>query len=712
MRKTEDLSVSRSWGTWISEIIIFDRAITSDEQLIVENYLDSKYAVGTGSGTTTVPTDRLKIFATSGVRQGITKTFALEKNEVATWVYAVRGDTGVAGVVETYTAASGTIEVDTELTSSWTTLTSGTSLENTYQVTSTEPGNTAWSTLRNGWWFIVRHVRATSASAFVDLSLELAGDTLAVQEIFVDSFDLTKQNATSSKFEYCAQSILGLNWDGRGDYVREENLFQFSDSLLLWQSSGLTITVDTDDESSVRMQGALGTISQSISGADLLDSNLTLQWQSHASIATSGQVTFTQDAIIQNFAWSIPSDLTSGVILVSGVDYETGSNIEVKWTLYGDEVVLIRPQLLHGSGTVPYVGTLAEPVKKYRRVIVPSSPQTIDATWASGYALVEGGIIQTNQLGPIDSEGTGWGVEDTRGFPDQGIIRIAGQEYGYRLKASGIFSDTIVGWRGTVFNPSIIVSGSRVTNVPIPQSIIAIDATTKEITFRDIIPASLGDWANSINLQIYNTHVSNLDRFSLQASAVPVTQAAGNLLTAFVQHVGDHRRHFRLSQLCGQIIDSSSWCASPVIVAIAEVVDQTVEELSEQAQLNVEAKRFVPASNKEIIINWGDRSETIVTGVGTRFDGNTHTYDLRQIAEPLTYTIQVVVKDLDLDFSRRTTTQIIVRPKINSAGQSTKSTVRGGAKILLPGTSSMTASAKIKDQNTHTTTAGAKMVIP
>jgi hypothetical protein len=176
--------------------------------------------------------------------------------------------------------------------------------------------------------------------------------------------------------------------------------------------------------------------------------------------------------------------------------------------------------------------------------------------------------------------------------------------------------------------------------------------------------------------------------------------------------VGDHRRHFRLSQLCGQIIDSSSWCASPVIVALADVVDETIEELSESVQLNIEAKRYVPASTKDITISWGDGQETTISGVGNRFPGNAHIYDLRHIAEPKTYTIQVVVKDLDLDFSRRVTTAVIVRPKVNPDGDSTKSSFRASSKILLPGSSSMTASAKIKDQNTFATTASANMVLP
>jgi hypothetical protein len=432
-------------------------------------------------------------------------------------------------------------------------------------------------------------------------------------------------------------------------------------------------------------------------------------------------VTVTQGTNIQTFDWSIPTQLTSGILCFSGIVYETGANMEVRWTLYGNDAVVSSPQLIHGSGVKDYVGTLAQPVKKYRKVISPASPQTVSDTWASGYALVEGGIIQTTQVGSPDPLGSAWNVTNTRGFPNQGVIRVAGQEYGYRVKSSGWFSDTMPGWRGTTYDASAVATGSRVTNVPIPQSITDINSFTdlntgailsKEIVFRDNIPAPAGDWANSVNLQLYNTHVSNMDRFSLQASAVPVTRAAGNLLTAFVQHVGDHRRHFRLSQLCGQIIDASSWAADPVIEVTATVVNQTIEELTQKAQLNIEAKRFVPASSMEVIIYWGDGETTTITGTGNHFRNKTHTYDLKQIAEPKAYTIRVVVRDTNLNFSRWTTTNIVVRPKINPAGQPTKSTVRAGAKLKTQTATYTTAGAKIKDQNESTTTAGAKITLP
>lgn len=693
-------------GTQLVEVLIYDNLLTDPQVEGAWQFLANKFF------SESQLLDELKISVASGVQQGVNKTFALEKNEVATWVYNVRGDTGISGVIETYTSISGTVEIDTDLDGVYSELTSGTSTTNIYQVTTTLPGETSFSSQQNGWYQITRRVRALTSNAFITLGIELRGDdSTAPQEILIDSFDLLKQNSTSSKFEYCGEPVLGLNFAGRATHVRAENLFQFSSRLLLWESSGLSPVIDTDASNKIRLVDVSGTIFQSIPGADLLDDTFTLTWSSQASIATSGDVRITQGTVAQTFDWDIPTQPTSGIILFSGIDYETGSDLEVRWTIFGEEAILSNPQLIHGSGTVTYVSTSSERIKKYRRVIQPVSLR-LDTSWAPAYALIQGGILQTNHSGTIDSTGTSWPADDTRGFPDQGVIRIAGQEYGYHEKISGFFLDTIVGWRGTTFNPSIIASGSRITNVSIPQSITKIDPVTQEITFRDIIPVPIGDWANSLNLEIYNTHVGNLDRFSLQASAVPVTQATGNLLTAFVQHVGDHRRHFRLSQLCGQIIDSSSWCASPVIRALADVVDGTIEEISEQAQLNVEAKRFVPASNKHITISWGDGAETTVSGVGNRFPGNTHIYDLRHIAQPQSYTIQVVIKDLDLDFSRRVSTTIIVRPKVNSAGESTKSTFQATSKILLPGNGSMTATAKIKARNESTTTASADMVIP
>jgi len=694
-------------GTQCMEVFVFETLLTDTQIEDSWQFLSEKYfALGQAD------VDVLEIYAGSGVTQGIEQSFALEENDVATWTYAVRGDTGPAGVVETFTAASGTIDIDVGLSGVWTTIANGTSSINTYQVTSGVPGETAWSTLNDGYWLITRRVRSTVANAYCKLSLQLTGETLGGrQSIFVDSFDLTKQNSVSSKFEYCAEPILGLNWDGRGTHVRDENLFQFSDDMLLWQSSGLTRTIDTDTDSRIRLSGASGYIYQSISGADLLDNTFTLTWQSFAPSSTSGQVTVIQDTVLQNFDWTINTQETSGVILFSGIVRETGANLQVRWQLWGTEALISKPQLVHGSGIVDYLGTSSESVKKYRRVIAPVSTQTVDTAWASGYAQVEGAIITTTQSGTIRSDGSVWAVASTQGFPDQGVIRIGGQEYGYRNRTSGQFNDTLVGWRGTPYNVSAITSGSNVLNVPIPQSITSIDPTTKQITFRDTIPAPLGDWANSVNMQIYNTHVSNLDRFSLQTSAVPVTRAAGNLLTAFIHHVSDHRRHFRLSQLCGQIIDSSAWASSPVIVANLGLVDTTVQELTEYAQLNVEAKRFVPTSDKEVIISWGDGTTTTVSGAQNTFLGNSHIYDLKQIADTTTYTISVVIKDEDLGFSRQASITINVRPKINPAGQSTKSTVRASAKIQLPGSVNMKARAKIKDQNTHVTTARAKMVL-
>jgi hypothetical protein len=739
---TLDTDSQSGAGSQIAELILWDNDIGAENARKLHNYLAKKWrcdkrttldeaaytwvinediATVTTSGT---PGDWLTLTAVSGTEAGIEKSFNIEEGTIATWQYHIRGNLSYPGIKETYTLASGTAEIDPELTNTWINLSGANNpYTNLYQISGTTiPGDDEfWAEYVNGGWDITRRVKATSDNTWIKLGVSLLGGVdVPPSTVTIESFDLLTQRAGSSRFNYSCEPVLGLNWDGRGEYVRNENLFQFSNNLLLWQSTGLTRTVDTDESEWVRLSGNTGSFYQAISGADLLDNTFTLTWQSAAPIIGSGLVTITQGTNIQTFDWTLLTQPTSGIILFSGISHETDANLEVRWTLYTDDAIVSNPQLVHGSGLVDYIPTSAEPVKKYRRVISPASPQTVDNTWASGYALVEGGIIQTTQTGPIDPVGTAWNVVDTRNFPDEGVMRIAGQEYGYRVKTSGWFSDTIPSWRGTAYDPSAVATGSRVTNVPIPQSITEINSffntnnvlTSKEIVFRDVIPAPIGDWANSVNLQLYNTHISNLDRFSIQASAVPVTRAVGNLLTAFVQHVGDHRRHFRLSQLCGQIIDSSSWAASPVIEAVATVINQTIEELTQPVQLTVEAKRFVPASDKEIIIYWGDGQETTVTGTGTLFPRLTHTYDLKQVAQSKTYTIRVVVKDLDLDFSRWTTTQVVVRPKINPAGQPTKSTIRAGSKILLPGTISMTAGAKIKDQNTSSTTAGAKITLP
>jgi hypothetical protein len=195
----------------------------------------------------------------------------------------------------------------------------------------------------------------------------------------------------------------------------------------------------------------------------------------------------------------------------------------------------------------------------------------------------------------------------------------------------------------------------------------------------------------------------------MQASAVPVTQAVGNLLTTFTQHVEDHRRHVRMSQMCGLILDSSSWCGSPDIEAEATIVSSPVEELTQQAQLNVVAKRFVPRSDKLVTVDWGDGTQTLVSGAKNNFNAIPHTYDLMQATYPTSYTIYVTVEDQDLDFSRFANTSIVLSPKVNPAGEPTKTSFRAGAKLLVQPSGITTAGAKIKNQVSSTTTAGAKI---
>lgn len=735
---TLDSDSKSSTNSKIGELLVFDEDIGEEQARRLYRFMAEKWGVGgmnrqanahyswvrtdevSTAITSGTPADRLEITVAGGETGAIEKAVSLEKNEVITLEYEVRGNLSYSGVREVYTVASGTAEVDLELTNTYTPISGANNpLYNYYQVSgSVLPGDdNFWAESANGGWTITRRVKATSDDTWVVLQLGVEGilTGAAAKTVTFDSFDILSQQAQSSKFTYCDSNVLGLNWDGRGSYVRDENLFQFSDAPILWTSSGITVSQAGQPGSiALAYSQVSGYIEQVISGANLLDDTFTLSWYHAAYSQSSGVIRVVQGATVQEFDWDISTSRETQSLSFSGIVYETGANLQIQFVLYdgGNTVVFGEPQLIHGSGIVDYVGTLAEPVRKYRRVIAPNSPQTVSTEWAPGYAIVEGGLIQTTQVGVVDPTGSAWAAAETRGFPAEGVIRVGGQEYGYRTKASGFFFDTVPGWRGTTYDPPAVPSGSRITNVPIPQSITAIDPDTKEITFRDVIPAPVGDWENNVNLQIYNTHVSNLDRFSLQASAVPITRALGNMLVTFVQHVSDHRRHFRFSNLCAQILDSSSWCASPVIVTEVTVETPQVEELTQQAQITVTAKRFVPASSKKVTVRWGDGQSTVVTGTGTVFKKITHTYDLKQLATTKTYTIRVVVEDLDLNFSRLAIATVKVRPKVNSAGQPTKSSIKASAKLIVPQTNTTSAGAKMKNQVDSSTSAGAKMVLP
>jgi hypothetical protein len=689
-------------GSQLVELFVYDSLLTDAQVEGSWQFLADKYFSGSEN------TDILKITVASGISQGIQRTIPLEKNQVATCSYLIRGETGVSGISEVYTAISGNIEVSTEINQVWETVVSGSSLTNYYQLSGTLPGETGGTSKDNSWWEVKREIRSLEPRTYASIAINVNGDNPSQdQNVFIDRFNIEKQSSYSSKFEYSTDSILGLNWEGKASHIRDENLFQFSEAMPLWETSGNTESIYKN--TGVRLTSQSGSIYQSVPGLDLLDDTFTLTWESESPIPTSGIVKISQFQS-QVFPWTTSSQRKDNAIVFSGIQHQTNQPMEVRWSLFGGEASIYSPQIVHGSGRVDYIQTESERVKKYRRIIKPSN-LNINKDWAPGYALVEGGSVYTSQEGFIDLDGAEWRSTDTRGFPEEGVLRIEGQEYGYREKNSIKFLDTIPGWRGTKFNPAIITSGSTITNVPIPQSITHIDPVNKEITFKDIIPAPLGDWKNGLNLQIYNTHISNIDRFSLQSSAVPITQATGNLLTSFLQHISDHRRHFKFSQLCNNLIDPSSWAASPFIKASLVVVKSPVEEITESAQINVEAVRFLESSSKKITIKWGDGTTTTLTGSKNLFSSIPHIYDLKQNASPKFYTITVVVEDLDLGFSRQANTSIVIRPKLNSIGQPTKSSIISRAKIIKETAVSTIAGAKIISSKDITTSAGAKISV-
>lgn len=710
-------AVGNPHNTLIAELMVFYRVLTSGERETIRNYFNEKYfgivPISSGITATQVDLDILNIIVSGSSVKGIQKIFTLEDNKGYLWEYQIRGSGETHNnVLEKYEVLTGSAEVDLFLDNQYQVINSS-GLDNTYMVEGTSsPGETEWSTFSNGFWNIDRRIKSTSSNTTIRLTLAAigSGDLSILQ---VDGFDFKKISAASSIFEYDCAPVLGLNWEGTGEHVLEENLLGFSEGLLLWQTSGnATVSPGNRLNNGIRIHNANTAILHLVSGAHLLDSTFTLAFESVAPALSSGLVIISQvSGLTQNFNWSIPSEPSGTVLVFSGVVYEWGEPLEIKFHPYNAGVEVAHPQLVHGSGAQDYIPTYNDSIRTYRHQVRPS-PLTVDTSWYPSYALVQGGLVSSTVKDLSVSDGTSWRLTDTRGFPEEGVIRIADQEYGYRLKTSGLLTDTIPNWRGTPSDPGAINSGTRVLNIPIPQSIIFIDPDTQILTFRDVIPAPAGDWANNLNLQIYNTRVQNIDRWSLQSSAVPITQAVGNLLTSFVGHVADHRRHLRLSQLCGLIIDPSSWAASPDIEAIAFAVNPEVTELTEELQLNVEAKRFVPTSDKEITINWGDGETTTRTGTGTIFNGNGHIYDLKQLTDPQAYTITVTITDLDLNFSRSTQVIVIVFPKLNAEGQPTKSSILAACKILLPGETTTLAGAKIKNQASTTTLAGAKITLP
>lgn len=651
----------------------------------------------------TEPTDILIISGTSGAK-GISKVSILEQNTTYTWRYRVRGEQTGENTIERYEVASGTAQVDTDLTQNWVDIPT-TGITNAYRVDgTTHPGAQTWAKYNAGWWEIKRRVRTTSPGAVIKLTLTAEDDVVEV-----DYANIELVNAESSRFEFDCAPALGLNWEGFATHVLTENLLANSENPELWQFtsvSGSSAQVDPEGGSTaVILFDPNGYIIETIPGNTILDPTLTVSLYAKTNIPAPAQLVWQQTDVSQPFTFNPTSTWQRFSFVVSGANHEASDDASVKIVVpVSGELEVWHPQVVHGSGTQNYVATYGRAVRTYRHKLRPTT-RTLDTGWAPSYGLVETRPIQT-QVQNLDPEGKIWAVEDSRNFPEQGVIEIRGQEYGYRIKGSTYFADLIQGWRGTSIDPESIQFNDRVTNVALPAPIKNIETSGQVVEFDNRFAAPVGGWADSVSLQIYNTHVSNLDRFSLQASAVPLTRAVGNLLTSFAGHVEQHRRHFRLSRLCDLLINSSSWCAMADIEAVILPESRTVEELNDTAIVDILAKRFLNRSDKEITLNWGDGTEVLISGGGSRFLDNSHVYDLKGITDPVPYTIKVVITDVDLDFSRSAATTIFVTPI------ATKTSANSSAKMKLQTTTTATSSAKMKAKIFTSSTSSAKIVLP
>lgn len=687
------------------DVLYFDRKLTQAEIDTIELFLRGKYSMGfgaSGAGNTVsqVLTDRASITASSGYFKGVTKTIQMNYGDVYAWTYTVQGNLSYAGVQEVYTIVSGAADLDLTAQGIFTPI-NGTRT-NSYQVSGLVlPGEQTWSRLSNTNWQITRFIKPTTPSTTIRIAVGLnsqVNDSI----IKLDSFNIEAVDAESTLFEYSTSPILGKSWAGTARHNLTENLLAFSDTPEIWTASGVVTglgKIDPDGgPTAVRFTSSSGYIRQTIPASNLIDSTVSFNGYVRSDVSTSTTMYFNQGTSVKFVTVPLTQTWTYRSFTVSGLIPYT-SDLLVNLFVSG-EVDIWHPQIYHGSGVVSYVPTNGNPIRRYRSSLVTSWPLVQD--WAPGYLLAEGNPLSNNLVSGTNSDGSIFYLQNTNGFSNQGVVRIRGQEYAYRTRTSGVLSDTIGAWRGTDYNPASLTSGSQAISVTLPSEVTAISGSY--VFFNEILPFPDGAWQDRVNATYYNTRVQNLDRFSMQASSVVLSQAVGSLATSFIKHVADHRRHFRKNSLCALLADPSSWAAMPDIVVEASLIDSDILEIIESTSLNIIARRFLSTTNKEVTINWGDNTSTVITGTGNNWSSIEHSYDLKAINRIATYTIKVTVKDIDLNFAREALIPIRIYP-------ADKGTQIARAGIKVPYSITQTAGTKLKASVAITQIAGTSIII-
>lgn len=722
---TLDSDSISSAGAAIAELAILEGDIGHEKALKLYNYLAEKWKAGKTKKseaalawtrtdqvdvieTSGVPTDRLQLCADTGERIGLEKTFPLDKDDVGIWTYRVGGNLANSGVIETYTAVSGSIQVDHDLDGEWLDL-SGVNnpWENAYRVSGAAyPGESAWATEANGYWTITRRVRALENESFVKLAVEIEGDG-SDNCLYLESYDLLQVTASSSKFGYCGQPILGLNWEGDGEHILDENLLTWSDNPVLWQHSSGTVTPDSvelgQNTTTTFFQGVSGYLSYHFaSGTSVIkDSTLTFQMAHRSNTRdnsdASARVDFLENGVVvDSFPFDMSVSWTELSVITSGVNPLVSSGLEIR--VYpprpGGSFYFTRPLLHHGSGVVDYIATYESPVETYRRQVALDVADAVNVGWVPGYARIQGqsliGTLANDYLGGVLTISGGTASVPYHNLPASGVVRVANGEFAYRGKFDGNLAAVVERWRGTPLDVKYLTSGSDVVYVPLPLPYTNI-SDDKVVTMRDTLPAADGAWRNPVRVQLYNTDISNLDRWSMTASAVPLARAVGGLMTAFVQHTSDRSIHFDQELICQAIVDPGSVCATnDQTITLTPSVSQ-LEELTETLGLIIETTGFIDGTTKTVTVRWGDGEVTTLTGTGTSFRGISHIYDLGPETITRTHTISVTVEDTQANVTITGRTFVIVTPA-DKASQAAR------AVLAVPTDADQTARAVIQAQ--------------
>ena len=631
---------------------------------------DDFFTTITYTGT---PIDRFTVSVSGNSQKGVVHTFPLSVGQVYTLDYRVRANISYSGIFENFVVASGAAEVDLLLDSNYQ---DADGVQNLYKVSTTEPGITSWSEpAPGGFWSIRRRLRATEEGTLVNITVGVSGN-ISAQSATFDALDVNAQVSNSTIFKYQADPVLGLNWEGTAEHVIEENLFPWSTHIEFGNYNDLensrfefNVADPSGLPTAIKISGyVFGHEWDAPAYADaFVDNEITFQWWARSNNPAMSNYTAYLDFNLggtDTFEYEVTEEWQQfSHTFTKNVAANTYAYFENYMQDPGFEVEIAWFSVHNGSGLVDYVPTNGQLIRNYRRVLRVDQYRQL-GDWTALYGLVGGFPIQTALI--ADSyQGlifeTDNSTEDFPNFPASGIIRVAGQEFGYRGKqADGKFIDCVPGWRGTVLDDTVLTSGTTVTYVPLPRAIDRIDGDL--VYFKEDLPAANGDWANQVHLQLYNVQVSNLSRFSLTASAVPLTKAAGTLMTAFMQHVSDDARHFRRDQLCAALVDPSIYAGFEDMEVRLNVVAAEIEEVNQPARLEIFAFGFMNPNNKEITISWGDGNTDVITGTGQYFDSIEHTYDLGDRTRPQQHTITVEVRDLDLLVTRSSNVRIIVDP--------------------------------------------------